>query len=74
MLGGFVAEEDVQVWLNFAAALGFGSAGLAAPNTPPKGDKPLPREPVEGGPLQARTHRSTMRTVHWTPVWWAGLF
>ena len=31
---GFVSGEDTQVWLNLAAAaLGLGTAGLAAPNT-----------------------------------------
>lgn len=35
VLFGTVAAEDVQVWLNFAAAtLGLGAAGLALPNTP----------------------------------------
>lgn len=37
---GVINEDQVQLWLNFAAAvLGFGAAGLAAPNTPGKGDK-----------------------------------
>lgn len=41
---GFVSGEDTQVWLNLAAAvLGLGTAGLAAPNTPPTDNpKPLP--------------------------------
>jgi len=36
---GTVAAEDIQVWLNFAAAvLGLGAAGLALPNTPTSTD------------------------------------
>ena len=41
VLFGTVAAEDVQVWLNFAAAvLGLGAAGLALPNTPAGSDEP----------------------------------
>ena len=40
VLFGTVAAEDVQVWLNFAAAvLGLGAAGLALPNTPTSTDE-----------------------------------
>ncbi|WP_066303230.1 phage holin [Arthrobacter luteolus] len=46
VLFGTVAAEDIQVWLNFAAAvLGLGAAGLALPNTPASTEdppKPLP--------------------------------
>ena len=41
---GFVSGEDTQVWLNLAAAvLGLGTAGLAAPNTPPATEEPAPQ-------------------------------
>ncbi|GAA4923582.1 phage holin [Nesterenkonia rhizosphaerae] len=41
VIAGVIAEDQVQVWLNFAAAvLGFGAAGLAAPNTPDDKLKP----------------------------------
>lgn len=41
---GVISEDQVQLWLTFAAAvLGLGSAGLAAPNTPPKPDKVKPQ-------------------------------
>lgn len=40
VLFGTVAAEDIQVWLNFAAAvLGLGAAGLALPNTPASSDE-----------------------------------
>lgn len=36
---GVIAEEQVQLWLALAAAaLGFGSSALAAPNTPKEVD------------------------------------
>ena len=49
VLGGFITEDDVQLWLTLAAAvLGFGSAGLAAPNTPDKSDKVKPQGTEQG--------------------------
>lgn len=37
VLFGLITEDEVQVYLNLAAAiLGLGSAGLALPNTPSK--------------------------------------
>lgn len=46
---GFISEDHVQVWLNLVAAvLGFGAAGLAAPNTPDDKLKPQGRE--QGAP------------------------
>lgn len=35
VIAGVIGPDDVQVWLNLAAAiLGLGAAGLAIPNTP----------------------------------------
>ena len=44
---GFASGEDTQVWLNLAAAvLGLGTAGLAAPNTPPTAEPPGPQPTI----------------------------
>ena len=58
---GFVSGEDTQVWLNLAAAvLGLGTAGLAAPNTPPAAEErapspvvPAPEFRIHGGVVNA---------------------
>lgn len=47
---GVISEDQVQLWLTFAAAvLGLGSAGLAAPNTPDKSDPKIKRQGTEQG-------------------------
>ena len=46
---GVITEDDVQLWLTLAAAvLGFGSAGLAAPNTPDAPDLVKPQGTEQG--------------------------